>query len=151
MKLTYRNAQEGDLTSLLRMLADDSLGKQREPVSGFLPEAYLRAFAAITDDGNNELIVVESDRAIVGMFQITYIPYLTYEGLWRALIEGVRVRKDCRGQGIGGNMFEWAIQRARERGCAMIQLTSDKRRSDALRFYERLGFVASHEGFKLRL
>ena len=151
MKLMFRNARPDDLKMLLSMLADDSLGKQRELVSDAMPECYLRAFSAIQKDLNNELIVVEVTQSVVGMLQMTFIPYLTYQGSWRALIEGVRVHKNHRGQGVGKQMFDWAIQRARERGCAIVQLTSDKRRSNALRFYERLGFVASHEGFKLRL
>ena len=85
------------------------------------------------------------------MLQLTFIPYLTHQGTWRALIEGVRVHNACRGQGIGKAMFEWAIERARQRGCRMVQLTTDKTRPDALRFYEQLGFVASHEGMKLHL
>ena len=83
--------------------------------------------------------------------QLTFIPYLTHTGTWRCLIEGVRIAGTHRGQGLGTKMFEWAIQRARERGCQLVQLTSDKRRADAIRFYEALGFAASHEGFKLRL
>ena len=85
------------------------------------------------------------------MLQLTFIPYLTHQGTWRALIEGVRVHKDCRGQGVGRAMFEWAIERARQRGCRMVQLTTAKTRPDALRFYQQLGFVASHEGMKLHL
>ena len=151
MELGYREARAQDLPTLLAMLADDSLGKQRELAEGPIPEAYKRALQRISTDPNNELVVAEWDGTTVGMLQITYIPYLTYQGSWRALIEGVRVQAEHRGRGIGRRMFTWAIERARLRGCAIVQLTSDKRRDDALRFYEQLGFVASHEGFKLRL
>ena len=151
MILRFRDAIESDLPTLLAMLANDSLGKQRELAPDFVPETYRRAFSAISSDRNNELIIAEHASCVVGMAQITYIPYLTYQGSWRALIEGVRVHADHRNQGIGKQMFEWVIHRARERGCAIVQLTSDKRREDAFRFYSQLGFVASHEGFKLRL
>ncbi|GMQ46239.1 hypothetical protein VB10N_12380 [Vibrio sp. 10N] len=107
--------------------------------------------AAIEQDPNNELWVVESESQVVGMLQLTFIPYLTHIGSWRCLIEGVRIAKKIRGQGLGEKMFVHAIGRARERGCNLVQLTSDKQRPDALRFYEKLGFVASHEGFKLAL
>lgn len=150
MSLTYRAADHEDLATLVAMLADDNLGEAREDVSIPLNQAYSSAFNAITSDPNNELVVVEQDGQIVGMLQLTFIPYLTYIGSWRCLIEGVRIHKDFRGQGLGTQFFEWAINRARERGCHMIQLTSDKQRTDAIRFYESLGFVASHEGLKLK-
>lgn len=150
MSLTYRAADHEDLATLVAMLADDNLGEAREDVSIPLNQAYSSAFNAITFDPNNELVVVEQDGQIVGMLQLTFIPYLTYIGSWRCLIEGVRIHKDFRGQGLGTQFFEWAINRARERGCHMIQLTSDKQRTDAIRFYESLGFVASHEGLKLK-
>jgi len=105
----------------------------------------------IQNDPNNELTVVESDGAIVGMLQLTFIPYLTYQGSWRCLIEGVRIKESFRGKGLGTQVFQWAIERARERKCHIVQLTSDKQRTDAIRFYENLGFNASHEGFKLKI
>lgn len=150
MSLTYRAADHEDLSTLVAMLADDNLGEAREDVSIPLNRAYSSAFDAIASDPNNELVVVEQEGQIVGMLQLTFIPYLTYIGSWRCLIEGVRIHKDFRGQGLGTQFFEWAIHRARERGCHMVQLTSDKQRIDAIRFYESLGFVASHEGFKLK-
>jgi GNAT superfamily N-acetyltransferase len=117
-----------------------------------LPGSYYAAFEAIERDPNNELIVAETaDGQLAGMLQLTFIPYLTYRGGWRALVEGVRVVAQMRSRGVGRRLFEWAIERARERGCHMIQLTSDKARPDAIRFYESLGFVASHEGMKLHL
>jgi GNAT superfamily N-acetyltransferase len=111
----------------------------------------MRAFRAIDGDTNNELIVACRDGKAVGVLQLTFIPYLTYQGGWRALIEGVRVDSRTRSQGLGKALIEWAIARARERGCIMVQLTTDKTRADAKRFYEGLGFVASHEGMKLHL
>ncbi|MFT7461819.1 MAG: GNAT superfamily N-acetyltransferase, partial [Pseudohongiellaceae bacterium] len=112
---------------------------------------YVDAFDQIARDPNNELVVVTSEDQLVGMLQLTFIPYLTHTGSWRCLIEGVRIHSRLRGQGMGARFFEWAIERARSRGCRLVQLTSDKQRPDAIRFYESLGFVASHEGFKLPL
>jgi GNAT superfamily N-acetyltransferase len=133
------------------MLADDKLGAQREDTSQPLNKAYLDAFQSVNSDPNNELVVVESDNQIVGMLQLTFIPYLTHIGSWRCLIEGVRIHRDYRGQGLGTQLFEWAINRAKDKGCNLVQLTSDKQRPDALRFYEHLGFKATHEGLKLNL
>jgi GNAT superfamily N-acetyltransferase len=133
------------------MLADDELGALRETVADPVPDFYARAFDAIDRDPNNELIVADRDGQLVGVLQLTFIPYLTHRGGWRALIEGVRVASAARSEGIGGQLIEWAIARSRERGCRIVQLTSDKRRADAIRFYERLGFKATHEGFKLPL
>ena len=133
------------------MLADDPLGAKRESFTSPLPASYYAAFDAVDRDPNNELVVAILSDRVVGVLQITFIPYLTYRGGWRALIEGVRVDASVRSGGIGKQLFEWAIARARERGCHLVQLTSDKARSDAIRFYENLGFVASHEGLKLHL
>ena len=149
--MKFRQAQKKDLPQLVQMLADDPLGAKRENPTLPLTESYLQAFATIDKDPNNELIVAEQDQQIIGMLQLTFIPYLTYQGSWRCLIEGVRVHKDHRGQGVGRLLFEWAIKRGRERSCQLMQLTSDKQRSDAIRFYQQLGFVPSHEGFKLSL
>ncbi|MCB1582219.1 MAG: GNAT family N-acetyltransferase [Xanthomonadales bacterium] len=149
--MKFRQAQKKDLPQLVQMLADDPLGAKRENPTLPLTESYLQAFATIDKDPNNELIVAEQDQQIIGMLQLTFIPYLTYQGSWRCLIEGVRVHKDHRGQGVGRLLFEWAIKRGRERSCQLVQLTSDKQRSDAIRFYQQLGFVPSHEGFKLSL
>lgn len=134
------------------MLADDALGAKREDFRDPLPSAYAEAFDAIDRDPNNELIVVTdvSDR-VVGAMQLTFIPNISYRGGWRLLVEGVRVHAELRSSGIGRRMFEWCIARARERGCVMVQLTTDKTRPDAKRFYETLGFVATHEGMKLHL
>ena len=148
---TFRRATRTDVPDIVRMLADDILGSKREQYTLPLPESYYTAFAAIDTDPNNELIVVELDGKVVGVLQLTYIPYITYRGSWRALIEGVRVDSSLRASGIGRKLFTWAIERAQSKGCHLVQLTSDKARPDAIRFYESLGFVASHEGMKLHL
>ena len=148
----FRRATRDDVPALVRLLADDPLGAQREAFTSPLPESYYAAFEAIDRDPNTELVVVVPvDGQVAGMLQLTFIPYLTYQGGWRALVEGVRVAAPLRSHGVGRRLFEWAIERARERGCHMVQLTSDKARPDAIRFYESLGFVASHEGMKLNL
>jgi GNAT superfamily N-acetyltransferase len=147
----FRRATRGDLEDVVRLLADDPLGAKREEYVLPLPEPYHSAFEAIDRDPNNELVVVELDGRIVGVLQLTYIPYITYRGGWRALIEGVRVDASARSSGVGRKLFTWAIERARGKGCHMVQLTSDKTRPDAIRFYESLGFVTSHEGMKLHL
>ena len=151
MLLVFRNAVVSDVAGLVSMLSDDELGALREDNSQPLNQKYLDAFREIDRDSNNELTVVESDGEVVGMLQLTFIPYLTYVGSWRCLIEGVRIHSDYRGQGLGRQFFKWAIARAKARKCRIVQLTSDKERSSALRFYESLGFKATHEGFKLKL
>ena len=147
----FRPATRDDLPAVVRLLADDPLGTAREQYAEPLPEAYHEAFAAIEADPNNELVVAEVDGRVAGVLQLTFIPYLTYRGGRRALIEGVRIDPRLRSAGLGRRLLEWAIARASERGCHLLQLTSDKRRPDAIRFYESLGFVASHEGMKLPL
>lgn len=149
--ISLRPATRQDLPAIVQMLADDDLGSKREDASIPLSPSYTIAFEAIENDPNNELMVAVAENQLVGVLQITFIPYLTYQGGWRALIEGVRVAREARSSGIGRTMLEWAIRRARERGCILAQLTTDKLRPDALRFYERLGFIASHDGMKLKL
>ena len=130
------------------MLANDPLGALREDLQH--PEKYQQAFELIDKDDNQELIVVENEGGeVIGTFQLTFIQYLTHQGGIRAQVESVRVRDDQRGKGIGEQMFQWAIHRAKQKGAHLVQLTSDKKRLDAIRFYERLGFTASHEGMKL--
>lgn len=148
---SFRKAERSDLPHLVRMLADDPLGSKRERFEMPLPASYLEAFDTIAADPNNELIVACVDGRIVGMLQITFIPYLTYRGGWRALIEGVRIDSGVRSLGLGKALLQWAIARARERRCHMVQLTTDKTRPEAQRFYEALGFEATHEGMKLHL
>ncbi|AWL13001.1 Glucosamine-phosphate N-acetyltransferase [Saliniradius amylolyticus] len=151
MNLNYRSAQRSDLEGLVELLINDPLGHSREDASYPLNQAYESAFEAIDKDTNNELLVVELNGKLVGMLQLTFIPYLTHIGSWRCLIEGVRIHESSRGQGFGEQMFKHAISLAKDKGCKIVQLTSDKQRPDAIRFYEKLGFRASHEGFKLSL
>jgi ribosomal protein S18 acetylase RimI-like enzyme len=150
-KIRFRTAAEKDLDSIVAMLADDVLGSTREKYEHPLPDSYIKAFQAISSDPNNELIVACRGSEVIGVLQITFTPYLTHQGGWRASIEGVRTAASLRGMGVGSELIKWAIQRAEERGCHLVQLTTDKERPDALRFYERLGFKATHEGLKLRL
>jgi GNAT superfamily N-acetyltransferase len=149
--ITFRRAGQRDLPAIVRLLADDPIGAKRERYETPLPQAYTRAFEAIDADPNNELVVACLEDEVVGVLQLTFIPYLTYQGGWRALIEAVRIDSRHRSRGLGKRMFEWAIERSRDRGCHLVQLTTDKARPDAKRFYESLGFVASHEGMKLQL
>lgn len=147
----FRIAGKEDLDAIVKMLADDVLGKDREQYTHPLPEGYLKAFQAIEADPNNELVVACREADIIGVMQITFTPYLTHQGSWRATIEGVRTSSSVRGQGVGTQMINWAVERAKERGCSLVQLTTDKQRGDALRFYEKLGFSATHEGMKMKL
>lgn len=149
--LFIRPANREDLADIVRMLADDPLGMQREQYENPLPNSYLNAFAEIEADPNNELIVACLDDKVIGVLQLTFIPYLTHRGSWRALIEGVRIDTQFRSRGFGKTLFAWAITRSRERNCRIVQLTTDKLRVKAKQFYESLGFVASHEGMKLQL
>lgn len=151
MEITIRLATESDLESIVAMLADDPLGSKRERYEQPLPNSYREAFDAISSDPNNELVVACTGDQVIGVQQITFTPYITHQGGWRATIEGVRASSSFRGQGIGSQLIHWAIERAKERGCHLVQLTTDKTREDALRFYERLGFQATHEGLKLKL
>lgn len=149
--MKFRKATKEDVLSIIKMLANDEHGKLREKYQEPLPETYYAAFEIINSDQNQELIVVENenDPEIAGSFQLTFIPYLSYQGRLRAQIENVVVREDLRGKGIGQKMFEWAIERAKERNAHLLQLTSDKQRPRAIKFYEDFGFIASHEGMKL--
>ncbi len=144
-----RRATADDVPALVSMLADDHLGSRRE--SPEAPEAYRPAFDRIDADSNQHLMVAERDGRTVGTLQLTVIPGLSRRGATRALIEAVRVHADSRGSGLGSQLIEWAIAEARRQGCVLIQLTSDATRIEAHRFYERLGFEASHLGFKMQL
>jgi len=150
--LKIRPAQANDLPEVVRMLADDPMGSKREKSVDPLPASYYEALERIQNDPNNELVVAESGSGnIVAVLQLTITPYITHQGGWRATIEGVRVDRRFRGSGLGRELFAWAIRRAQERGCHLVQLTTDKERTGALKFYESLGFIASHEGMKLKL
>lgn len=150
-RITLRPATRADVPAIVGMLADDPLGSQRERFETPLPDCYLQAFDVIEQSPADHLIVAERDGMVIGVLQLTIIQYLTFQGRKRALVEGVRVRRDARSAGVGRMMFEWAIARARDAGCHLVQLTSDKQRPDAHAFYKALGFVASHEGMKLHL
>lgn len=147
----FRRATADDLAKIIDLLADDELGRQREDPGPPPNPRYRSAFAAIDDDPNQFLAVVEEEGAVVGCLQLSFIPGLSHTGLWRGQIESVRIAATRRGSGLGRKMFVWAIEECRKRGCGLVQLTTDKTRPDALRFYESLGFVASHEGMKLKL
>ncbi|WP_163878795.1 GNAT family N-acetyltransferase [Rhizobium laguerreae] len=148
----FRLARLSDLAAIVRLLGDDDLGGAREIVSDPVDARYLSAFAAIEADAN-QLLAVATDAAdqVVGSLQLSFLPGLSRTGMWRGQIESVRVARDLRGSGLGAQFIEWAIAQCAERGCGLVQLTSDKARRDAIRFYERLGFLASHEGLKRTL
>ena len=150
--MQFRPATRDDVSAIVQMLADDELGQNREDFRTPLPAAYYQAFANIEEDPNQELVVVENELGeTIGTLQLSFIQSLTYQGGIRAQIEAVRVHKEHRGEGVGRQFFLWAIERSKQRGAHLLQLTTDKKRLDALRFYERLGFQATHEGMKLHL
>ncbi len=146
-----RSATRADLPAIVALLADDVLGTSRESTDPQDLPIYERAFDAMTAQGGNEYLVAERDAQLLAVMQFTVIPGLSRRGRTRAMLEGVRVSSACRGQGVGRWFFEQAIARARAAGCTLVQLTTDKRRDDARRFYESLGFHATHEGMKLDL
>lgn len=147
--MIFRPAKKADVFEIVKMIANDNLGRLREDFKDPLPDQYYEAFENINQDKNQELIVLENEEGeVIGTLQLSFIQYLTYQGGIRAQIEAVRIREDQRGQGVGEKMFKWAIERARERGAHLIQLTTDKKRQEALKFYQKLGFTASHEGMK---
>lgn len=149
--IRLERAKAHQLPDIVAMLADDPLGSAREDVSEPLNPAYAAAFDAVMADGNQLLAVALLDQTVVGTLQLSFIPGLALTGAWRGQIESVRIRRDHRDAGLGRTMIEWAIDRCRERGCRMVQLTSDQSRKEAHGFYERLGFQATHKGYKLRL
>jgi len=151
-KLRFRRARRQDVPAIVRLLASDPLGATRETSgTGALPEAYWQAFEAVDADPRQFLVVAELDGRVVGTLQLTFIPSLTYRGGERAQVEAVRVDAGSRDRGLGRAMVGWAIEQARARGCRLAQLTTDLRRPDALRFYQSLGFRATHAGMKLPL
>ncbi|MBT2476919.1 GNAT family N-acetyltransferase [Streptomyces sp. ISL-94] len=148
--MIFRTATCEDLPAVLALL--DGEERVVDPGSIVVGEAHERAFTAIEADPRNEMLVfTEPDGSVIGCLQLTYIPGLGQNGRDRALVEAVRIRADRRGGGLGAELMRLAVDRARERGCGLVQLTSNKRRGGAHRFYERLGFTRSHEGFKLSL
>lgn len=148
--MKFRKAKKEDVLKIVEMIADDELGKKRENFQNPIPKEYLKAFEKINTDENQELIVVENENLeIIGTLQLSFIQYLTYKGGIRAQIEAVRIRKDQRGIGLGKKMFEWAIKRAKDKKAHLLQLTTDKKRPKAIKFYEDLGFISSHIGMKM--
>lgn len=150
-EIAFRRAKEADVPAIVAMLADDPLGATREDLSTPVAPAYLEAFRAIDADPNQYLAVMTEDGRVIGTLQLTFIPGLSRKGALRGQIEAVRVAGGSRGGGLGQRLFEWAIAECRNRGCRTVQLTTDKSRADAHRFYDRLGFTASHIGYKLAL
>lgn len=150
-ELIFRPAKREDLPSIVRMLADDDLGSQRERFEDPLPESYYKAFERIANDVNHELIVVDIDGEVVGTLQLMFLPSISYQGGVRAQVESVRVDRKFRGRGFGSKMMKWVVERARGRDAHLVQLTTHRSREDAHRFYERLGFTKSHLGMKLNL
>ena len=149
--VAFRRAAPDDLRTIVALLADDPIGRDRENPGTQLDTCYRKAFAAIDRDPNQLLAVAERSGRVIGVLQLSFIPGLTRRGMWRGQIEGVRVAVGERGSGIGRVMLEWAIGECRKRDCGLVQLTSDKRRSGAHSFYEALGFRPTHQGYKLSL
>ncbi|MET9455194.1 GNAT family N-acetyltransferase [Streptomyces canus] len=147
--LEIRPAALQDLSAIVGMLADDPLGAQRESPDDLAP--YMSALERLSSDPNQHLVVATREGRVVGTLQLTVVPGLSRRGATRSIIEGVRIHADERGSGLGTRLIEWAIEESRHQNCQLVQLTSDTTRTDAHRFYERLGFTASHVGFKLAL
>ena len=144
---TLRKAKLEDVPDIVALLAEDVLGQAREtkPVAG---DCYYQAFDAINADVHQELLVVEDHQQIIATLQLTFIPNMTLQGAWRCQVEGVRVKNTYRGQSVGRWLFEQVFERSKARGCHLVQLTTNKSRTEAAKFYESLGFEASHVGFK---
>ena len=149
--LTYRDATPDDLPFIAALGDADAVAAARDPLRDTIAGEQREALEAITADPCHRLLVVEQDGEPVGSFQLSFIPGVSRQGAWRGQIESVRVVEHLRGQGIGEAMMRWAVAQCREKGCGVVQLTSDKQREAAHRFYERLGFQPTHTGFKLKL
>lgn len=149
--IEIRPLRRQELAAVVNLLADDALGQGRERADGDLHPDYLAAFEAIESDPAHEVLVAVANDEVLGCLQLSFLPGLSRRGMWRGQIEGVRVARSARGQGLGRQLMQWAIDACRERGCGLVQLTSDIRRTEAARFYESMGFTASHVGFKLDL
>jgi GNAT superfamily N-acetyltransferase len=149
--IVFRLAGREDLPAVVKLLAEDELGSQRERYEEPLPEAYYVAFEQIQRDANHELIVAEAGGQVIGTLHLMFLPSLSFQGSLRAQVESVRVAASQRGQGLGREMMEWTIERAKARGANIVQLTTHKSRENAHRFYERLGFKGTHLGMKLSL
>src|ERR1051325_8426265 len=149
--ILFRRATREDVPSIVRLLAEDDLGSQRECYEDPLPKSYYTAFEQIDQDVHHELIVAELNGEVIGTLHLMFLPSLSYQGGLRAQVESVRVDQKYRGQGIGSELMKWTIARAKEHNAHLVQLTTHGSRSDAHRFYERLGFKGSHLGMKLNL
>ncbi len=149
--VTFRQAAEDDLAAIVALLADDDFGSERETAAPPLDQGYVDGFAAVSDDPNQLLAVAEMNGEIVGTVQISFVPGVALRGALRGTLEGVRVARHLRGKGVGREMIAWAVEQCRARGCALVQLTTNKQRRGAQDFYRALGFANSHEGFKLTL
>jgi GNAT superfamily N-acetyltransferase len=150
-ELVIREALREDLPGVVKLLAEDEVAGSRENWTVPLSRSYVEAFEAISADPNHGLFIAGKNGEIIGTFQLSFIPNITYQGGWRAQVEGVFVSAKYRDRGIGTAMMQWAIARAREKGCCLVQLTSFNERTDAHRFYRKLGFAFSHQGAKLDL
>lgn len=149
--ILFRRAVPADLPTIVRLLADDELGRRRERPEEPLPESYRKAFEEISADKNHELLVAEVNGHVIGTLQLTFIPSISFQGGLRAQVESVRIAREYQKKGIGSLFIQYVIQRARERGAHVLQLTTHTDRKDAHRFYEKLGFKSTHLGMKLNL
>ena len=149
--LSYRDATVADLAFIVRLIAEDAVAETPDRPDEPEHPRYLAALAAIDADPNQRLIIAEYEGRPAGTLQLTYIPGIARLGEMRCIIEAVHIAPDLRSRGLGSQMIRWAIEQARDRGCGVVQLTSNKKRVDAHRFYQRLGFAQSHEGFKYLL
>ncbi len=150
-EVVFRLTKRADLPAIVRMLADDDLGSQREQYENPLPESYYVAFEKINNDTNHELIVGELNGEVIGTLHLIFLSSISFQGGLRAQVESVRIDKPYQSKGIGSDMMRWTIERAKSRGAHVVQLTTHKSRADAHRFYERLGFKGTHFGMKLSL
>jgi len=148
--VSIRPARREDVAAIVTMLADDHLGSARERVEDPLPASYYEAFARVERDQNIQLVVAESEGRVVGCLQLAILPGLSSQGGRRGLLEDVRVASDCRSRGIGEQLVQWAVTEAKARGCNLVELLTHQTRTDAQRFYKRLGFAASHVGMTVR-
>jgi ribosomal protein S18 acetylase RimI-like enzyme len=148
--VSIRPARREDVAAIVAMLADDRLGSARERVEDPLPAAYYEAFARVERDENLQLVVAESEGRVVGCLQLAILPGISSQGGMRGLLEDVRVASDCRSRGIGEQLVQWAVTEAKARGCNLVELLTHQTRTDAQRFYKRLGFTSSHVGMTVR-
>lgn len=153
--IVFRQGERNDLSQIIRLLEDDPFGgdleSARDVSTDRIPTAYQQAWKAVVASEENQILVAADGMQVIAVLQLTMIPSLTLRGSRRAQIEGVRVASVYRGQGVGTQLMQWAIDLAKKENCLLVQLTMDRRRERAISFYRRLGFVASHEGFKMQL